>query len=192
MDIFTPTQNQTLMDYQNRIIKKLYFVTATVVDWIDIFTRPVYKHIVLESLQYCQQKKGLSIYDWVLMTNHLHLIVSVKGEVPLSDILRDFKKFTSKKIIETLQQDQQESRKRWMLSPFEYAGQNDRKIKRYRFWQEGVNCQEIFLPAYFIQKLNYIHANPVRAEIVNRAEDYRYSSAMDYSGDKGLLDIAEI
>jgi len=60
-----------------------------------------------------------------------------------------------------------------MLNQFEYAGKNDKKIKNYRFWQEGNNAQEIFLNDYFNQKLNYIHENPVKSEIVNRAEDYK-------------------
>ena len=87
------------MDTANRVLDELYFVTSTVVDWIDIFTRPKYKHIILESLAYCQEKKGLRIYAWVLMSNHLHMIVSSGTEASVSDILRDFKKFTSKRIM---------------------------------------------------------------------------------------------
>jgi len=87
------------MDIQHRINGEVYFVTDTVVDWVDIFTRPIYKHIVIESLQYCQEHKGLIIYAWVLMSNHLHPIVGSEGEAKVSDIWRDFKKFTSKEII---------------------------------------------------------------------------------------------
>ena len=81
------------MDTANRVLDELYFVTYTVVDWIDIFTRPKYKHIILESLAYCQEKKGLRIYAWVLMSNHLHMIVSSGTEATASDILRDFHGF---------------------------------------------------------------------------------------------------
>lgn len=87
------------MDIQNRIVGEVYFVTDTVVDWVDIFTRPIYKHIILDSLMYCQKEKGLIIYAWVLMSNHLHAIVGSSEEIKVSDIWRDFKKFTSKKII---------------------------------------------------------------------------------------------
>ena len=177
------------MDIQNRITGEVYFVTDTVVDWVDIFSRPRYKNIVLESLQYCQREKGLLIYAWVLMTNHLHMIVGSNEEYKVSDILRDFKKYTSKEIIRVLKTDIQESRREWMLNRFEYAGRNDKKITNYRFWQEGNDAQEIFLLDYFNQKLNYIHQNPVRAEIVNNPEDYRYSSAIDYAGGKGLLNV---
>jgi len=180
------------MDIQHRITGEVYFVTDTVVDWVDIFSRPCYKHIIISSLKYCQEQKGLLIYAWVLMTNHLHMIVGSGGEYKVSDIMRDFKKFTSKEIIRTLKTDIQESRRDWMLNRFEYAGRNDKKIKNYRFWQEGNDAQEIFLQDYFNQKLNYIHQNPVRAEMVNNPEDYRYSSAIDYAGGKGLIHVIVI
>ena len=177
------------MNIQHRITGEVYFVTDTVVDWVDIFTRPVYKHIIVDSLKYCQQHKGLIIYAWVLMSNHLHAIVGTTGENTLSDIWRDFKKFTSKEILNTLQTMPNESRREWMLNRFEYSGKNDKKIKNYRFWQEGNDAQEIFLNDYFEQKLNYIHYNPVIVEFVNSPEDYRYSSAIDWAGGKGLLDV---
>ena len=177
------------MDIKNRIEGEVYFVTDTVVDWVDIFTRPIYRHIIIESLQYCQKEKGLIIYAWVLMTNHLHMIAGTNGENRISDILRDFKKFTSKKIVQTLLVESGESRRDWMLNRFEYAGKNDKKITNYKFWQEGNDAQEIYLNDYFNQKLNYIHYNPVKAEIVNREEDYRFSSAIDWAGGKGLLDV---
>ena len=148
------------MDTANRVLDELYFVTSTVVDWIDIFTRPKYKHIILESLAYCQEKKGLRIYAWVLMSNHLHMIVSSGTEATASDILRDFKKFTSKRIMAELETDPQESRR-----------------------------ELIYLHDFFLQKLNYIHNNPVKQEIVARQEDYLYSSAVSYAGDKGLLEV---
>ena len=65
----------------------IYFLTLTVVDWVDIFTRPVYKQILIDSIKYCQQTKGLEVYAWCLMSNHLHLIAGVKedNEYNLSD-----------------------------------------------------------------------------------------------------------
>jgi len=159
---------------------------------VDIFSRPVYKHIVADSLEFCMQQKGLVIYAWVLMTNHLHLIAEARGESTLSDILRDFKRHTSRKIIETLQKDMKESRREWMLGRFAYAGKNDPKIKEYRFWQEGNDVQPLVSEYYLLQKLHYIHLNPVRAEFVNHAEEYKYSSAIDYCGGQGVLKIPKI
>jgi len=94
------------MGQKNKIYQDhIYFLTLTVVDWIDIFTRPIYRHIIVDSLKYCQKEKGLVIYAWVLMSNHLHLIASNKEGFSLSDILRDFKKFTSKQLIKSVKQE---------------------------------------------------------------------------------------
>lgn len=90
------------MNTANRVLDELYFITTTVVDWVNIFTRPKYKHIILESLAYCQQRKGLKIYAWVRMSNHLHMIVSAGAKQTVTDIMRDFKKFTGKRILVTL------------------------------------------------------------------------------------------
>ena len=98
------------MNIQHRITGEVYFVTDTVVDWVDIFTRPIFKHIIIESLQYCQKEKGLVIYAWVLMSNHMHMIVGANGVNKVSDIMRDFKKFTSKEILRTLLVEPTESR----------------------------------------------------------------------------------
>ncbi|PTX19580.1 transposase IS200 family protein [Pontibacter mucosus] len=80
------------MGLKNRVVPdSLYFLTMTVVDWVDIFTRPVYKHIIVDALKFCQDEKGLKLYAWVLMNNHLHLIAAAAEGKNLSDILRDFK-----------------------------------------------------------------------------------------------------
>ncbi len=171
----------------------LYFLTLTVVDWVDIFTRPVYKHILLESIKYCQDTKGLEIYAWCLMSNHIHLIAGVKeeNEDSLPDVLRDLKKFTSKKIVKEISWGI-ESRKKWMLNQFEFAGRYNPKIKDYKFWQDGNEAKEIHTLEFLQQKVDYIHMNPVVAELVEEAHHYKYSSAIDYSGGKGLLEIVFI
>jgi putative transposase len=178
------------MQIQNTVTKDIYFITTTIINWVDVFTRAQYKHIIVESLEYCQKEKGLVIYAWVLMSNHLHLIAGTQDtNINISDILRDFKKFTSKAIINDIQNNEQESRREWMLNLFAYAGKNDNKIKNYKFWQEGNDIQEIYSVDYLKQKLNYIHNNPVKAEFVISPEEYKYSSAIDYAGGKGLIKI---
>src|SRR5690606_38730047 len=125
------------MGIKNKISEGyIYFLTLTVVDWVDVFTRPVYRHILIDSLKHCQNEKGLEIYAWCLMSNHLHLIASAKEGFNLSDILRDFKKYTSKQLVVAIGKEN-ENRREWMLNRFEYAGVNDKKIKNYKFWQEG-------------------------------------------------------
>lgn len=166
----------------------VYFTTSTVIDWIDIFTRIDYKTVIIDSLKYNQQQKGLVIHSWCLMTNHLHMIVSAKEGFSLSAIMRDFKKFTSKEIIRTIV-DIQESRKDWMLKRFEYAAKYSKRIKNYKFWQDGNHPIELYTSKLIEQKLDYIHNNPVVVGIVEKSEEYLYSSARDYIGIKGLLDL---
>ena len=167
------------------LTKVLYFTTSTVIDWV-IFTRPSYRHIIVDSLAYCQSHKGLNIYAWVLMSNHLHMIADTNDDTTLGDVMRDFKKFTNKKVLKALQQDEQESRRDWLLDRFWFAGVNDKRIKNFK---EGNYVEEIYTMDFLLQKLNYIHQNPVRAEIVAKPEDYLFSSAMDYAGEKGLLKV---
>lgn len=168
---------------------ELYFTTSTVVDWLDVFTRPIYKHILLESLEYCQANKGLDIYAWVLMTNHLHMIVDTSGPDSIGDVLRDFKKFTSKSIVKAIQEKEQESRQEWLMNRFRFRAANDKKVTNYKFWQEDNHVETIYSYDFFKQKLDYIHQNPVRQEIVEKAEDYLYSSARNYAGMDGLLNV---
>ncbi len=166
----------------------IYFLTSTVVDWVDVFTRPVYRYIIIDSLQHCINEKGLELYAWVIMSNHIHLVAASKHGFDLSDTMRDFKKFTSKQITSAILTEN-ESRKEWMINRFEYAGRNDNKIKNYKFWQDGNEAKPIYNFEFLKQKIDYIHNNPVKAEIVEYAEQYKFSSAIDYAGGNGLLKV---
>ncbi|MBL7762206.1 MAG: transposase, partial [Chitinophagaceae bacterium] len=95
--------------YKIRNQAAAHFITFAVVEWIDVFTRKDYRDIVLESIKYCQAKKGLILHAWCIMSNHLHLVVAAK-ENYLSDVLRDFKKFTSKQIMNAIEENKHESR----------------------------------------------------------------------------------
>ena len=166
----------------------LYFVTLTIVDWIDVFTRREQKLTVVNSLEYCQKHKGLVIYAWCLMHSHLHILISAKEGFNLSDIIRDFKKFTSKEIIRKIN-DEPESRREWMLYRFEYAGKYLKRIKDYKVWQDGNMAKEIYGNEFLKQKLDYIHNNPVEEMVVAEPHHYLYSSAVNYAGEKGLLEV---
>ena len=165
----------------------IYFVTCTVIHWIDLFTRKELKHVILNSLRHCQKEKGLVIHSWCLMPSHLHLIISSRGE-ELSGIMRDFKKFTNKRIIKELKHIN-ESRKEWLLNAFEKSGSKLKRISNYKVWQDGNQPKEIETNTFLDQKLDYVHTNPVEAEVVDEPENYLYSSARDYCGVKGLLAI---
>lgn len=177
------------MGLKNRIVSGgMYFLTMTVVDWVDVFTRPIYKHILVDALKYCQQNKGLRLFAWCLMSNHLHLIAAAEEGRNLSDILRDFKQFTSRKIVATIQEEP-ESRRQWMLHRFEFNAIINPKVRHYKLWQDGNEAKEILSNDFLEQKLAYIHDNPVRAEWVNEPEHYRCSSASNYAGNGGLLQV---
>jgi len=159
-----------------------HFITCTVHQWVDVFIRAEYVSILLDSIRYCQKHKGLQVHSWVVMSNHFHMILSSKKS-NLSDIIRDLKKYTSRKIYEAIKQNPAESRKRWMLWLLNKDG-------NIWFWEEGYHGEEIYSQDFFIVKLNYIHLNPVRAFLVEKEEEYLYSSCGDYYGiRKGLLDL---
>ncbi|MDX2190307.1 MAG: transposase [Bacteroidota bacterium] len=162
----------------------VYFITCTVHQWVDIFTRSIYVEILLDSLRFCQKEKGLEIYAYVVMTNHIHLIISSKNG-KLSDTIRDFKKFTASKIVKAIAENEKESRKNWLLWLLKKDG-------HVWFWAEGYHGEEIFTKDFFDTKRNYIHQNPVRASIVEREEEYLYSSCGELYGiRKGKLELSE-
>ncbi len=165
---------------------KAHFITATVVDWIDVFTRKIYKDAVLDCLNFCIRNKGMILYGYVLMSNHIHLVVQSE-EGALSALIRDFKKFTAKTILEKIRSEP-ESRREWMLERFKKATESHSRNKNYQFWQYGNHAEEIYSDKFMWSKLHYIHLNPVRAGIVGQASDYIYSSASNYVGKEGILD----
>ena len=164
-----------------------HFITFTVVDWIDVFTRQTYKDVIIESLDYCIQNKGMILFGYVIMSNHIHMIIQSQ-EATLSDLIRDFKKFTAKSILEKIQ-NSPESRREWMLERFKLATESHSRNKNYQLWQYGNHPEEVYSNKFMWTKLDYIHLNPVRAGIVEKASHYVYSSASNYVSDSGLLKI---
>ena len=124
------------------------------------------------------------------MTNHLHMIIGRNRVYRIDEIIRDFKKYTSVHICRAIEGNVSESRRRWMLNIFGCAANESNKHQRYKFWQNEYHPIELSSNAVVDQKLMYIHENPVKEEIVENPEDYLYSSARDYAGRKGLLEIA--
>ena len=166
----------------------LYYLTFQVVMWVDIFTRKAYKDIIVDSLKYCQQNKGLEIYAFVIMTNHIHLIVRSKETHRLSDTIRDFKKFTANQLLAQIKEPT-ESRRDWILKRFEFAAKSHVRNSEYQVWTHENHAIELFSHSVTQQKLDYIHENPIRAGIVNKAEEYIYSSAANYAGLKGVIEV---
>lgn len=165
--------------------KGIYFVSFAVKDWIDVFICDKYKDIIIESLAYCQNHKGLEIFAWCIMTNHLHLIIRSKEGFLLHNILRDFKRHTSVKIVEAIKENQQEVRRNLFLENFETKN-------GLCFWGTDNHPIELWSNEVINQKLHYLHQNPVEEDLAFCPDQYVYSSAVDYAGEKGLLDIVII
>ena len=164
----------------------VYFLTFTVTDWVDVFSRNAYKTVIVDSLNYCIKNKGLIIFAWCLMSNHLHLVCRANEGFKLSAIIRDFKKFTAKAILK-LMEEEPESRREWMLYRFEFAGKYDNRIKKYKFWQETNHAVLLDSNEKIDQRINYTHLNPVKAMIVAEPCEYLFSSARDYAGEEGYV-----
>lgn len=167
-----------------------YFITSTIVEWIDLFTRIEYKQIIIESLNHCIAEKGLILNGWVLMTNHLHFIGYCEAPHRMSDFLRDFKKFTSKKLVSTIMEIP-ESRRDWMLDKFGFIARSTGRAENYKLWKDD-NHAILLRDIDALEKLDYVHNNPVKAGIVESPEEYIYSSAKDYAGLKGLVKLEMI
>jgi REP element-mobilizing transposase RayT len=165
--------------------RKLYYVTITVVGWIDVFTRKEYVYELIENIKYCQNNKGLNLYAYVIMSNHLHFIAS-SNEVPLNILLGNFKSYTSKRLIKQIEENSGESRKEWMLRIFNYFGKGNSQNEEYQFWQNGNHPIGLWSPKVIQQKIDYLHNNPVKQGIVATPEDYLYSSANEFSAIKVL------
>ena len=169
-----------------------HFVTFSVVGWIDVFSREQYKELFLESLKYCQEKKGMVLHAWVIMTNHVHLIISSISN-KLEHVVRDLKKFTSKQIIKAIKENNAESRKEWMLNIFSYTGKNNSNNKEFQFWKQDYHPIELDTPEKMKQRLDYLHENPVRGGLVWEPWHYKYSSAIDYyTNEHGLLKVEHL
>ncbi len=170
----------------------VYFVSFATVGFAGVFTKNRYREIIIKSLKYCQRNKGMEIYAWVIMSNHLHFVYRSKDKIPPGQILGDFKRFTSKQIVKSIMENPNEQRKYWLLDLFREAGKNVSNVNYYQFWRHDNMPIQLCSNKMIDQKINYIHNNPVKARIVHRPEDYIYSSAGDYYGEKGLLDITII
>jgi REP element-mobilizing transposase RayT len=168
----------------------LHYVTFQIVEWVDIFTRVVYRDIVIDSLRYCQQNKELEIYAFVVMSNHIHLLLR-SGIGKLSDTIGEFKSYTAKQILLAIELES-ESRRDWMLNLFEFAAKKHKRNEKHQVWTHENHPELIYSDKFLFQKMNYIHENPVRAGIVENPEDYSYSSARDLAGKSCLLNIVPV
>jgi REP element-mobilizing transposase RayT len=173
--------------YQIQKQEAAYFLTLQVVYWVDIFTRKKYRDIIIENLNYCINNKGLLVYSYVIMSNHVHLLIQSKT-AKLSDVLRDFKKYSTARMLFAIQ-NEAESRRDWLLKLFAHAAAQHKRNTNFQIWTHENHAEEVFSPKFTLQKIQYIHENPVRAGIVEKPEDYIYSSAKNYANGTGLVNV---
>ena len=167
-----------------------YFMTLTAVEWVDAFMRKEHKEILCNSLNHCVNEKGLEIFAYVIMSSHMHLIARAKNE-NLSDVMRDFKKYTSGVLLKDYRINK-ESRRDWMLDIFKKGGSVQKKKSKNQLWQYNNHAEEVYSPKFTLTKIKYIHNNPVEAGLVSRPEDYFYSSAGDYADIEGPVKVSVI
>ena len=165
-----------------------YFLTFQVVGWADVFSRKIYRDIIIESFEYCRKHKELEIYAYVIMTNHLHVIFRSKNGT-LSNTVRDFKKFTAGKILTEIEKSNTESRREWLKMIFEYHAKFNERVGEMQFWTHENHAVELSDDRMLEGKMEYIHLNPVRAGWVENPEDYLYSSARSISNLTAVLKV---
>ncbi len=159
-----------------------YFITSTIVDWLPLFDNSENVEIILNSLRFLQKEFRITLYAYVIMKTHLHLIACGDN---LSKEIAKFRSFTARKSIDYFKEHNQQE----TLQQLSQQKLSTRKDREYQFWQEGVQPKRIYDRKMMVQKVMYIHDNPVRKAYVEKPEDWLYSSAGAYAGLDGLLDI---
>jgi REP element-mobilizing transposase RayT len=167
---------------------QLYFVSFAVIEWIDLFIRVEYKDILLKSFEYCIRNKGLELYAYCIMTSHVHMIIGSHKE-PMQNIMRDLKRHTSEVLRKTIEQSKSESRREWMLQMMKEAGTKNSNNRGFQLWRQDNHPIELRDPQKRYKALNYIHYNPVEAGFVEKEEDWLYSSARNYHGLRGWIEV---
>jgi len=167
----------------------LYFVSFAAVYWIDVFVRELYCRLLTDALNYYIKESGMEIYCWCIMPSHLHLIFRDQQNHP-ELLLGRFKSYTSKMLQKEIALNVSESRKEWMLWMFKRAASKNSNVKNGMLWQHNNKPIELWSEDVIEQKVNYIHNNPVAAGFVTGPEHWKYSSAVDYAGGKGLVNVS--
>ena len=164
----------------------IYFVSFATVYWIDVFIRESYFELMIQALSFFRKERGMLIYGYCIMPSHVHLLFQAKKENP-SALIRDLKKFTATNLVNLIRDNQQESRKEWLLWMFRRAAAKRSNVKDYQFWQQDNHPIEIWSLSVFEEKLNYIHQNPVKSGFVENAWEWKYSSAKNYCDDMSAV-----
>jgi putative transposase len=159
-----------------------YFMTCTTVAWLPVFTQPRLVEIVFDSWRFLQRERGVQLFGYVILENHLHWIA--RGDGLASQVGR-FKSYVARRIIDEMAARGFET----MLQELHYFKLRHKTDQTHQLWQEGSHPQQIQNDEMMLQKLDYIHNNPVRRGYVDDPTHWRYSSARNYAGMPGLIDV---
>lgn len=165
-----------------------YFISFATVNWVDIFTREIYFQILIENIDFCRKNKGMELFCYCIMPNHVHIIFRSLNDDP-AGLIRDFKGYTSRKLIKEVKENPRESRKEYLLKMFEEAGSTKSNVEKYQLWQHDNMPIELFSNKVIKQKFDYIQNNPVEEGLVFNTIDWKYSSARNYYGDNSVVEI---
>ena len=159
-----------------------YFMTCTIVGWLPVFTRPEAADIIFGSWRHLQQERSFELFAYVILENHVHLI----GAAPeLPKAMQSFKSYTAKRIIDLLC----EHGAQVILKQLRALKLRHKQESEYQVWQEGSKPKQMRTPDMMRQKIEYIHQNPVKRGYVDDPVYWRYSSARNYAGLPGLIDV---
>jgi REP element-mobilizing transposase RayT len=173
------------MEKRYRIEGSIYYITSVIYNRLKIFTQPSFVIPIIDSLNYYRFQYACKIIGFVIMFDHIHLLLYPQEEKSITEFMRDFKRFTSGRIT---RQAKLENKKEW-VEIFEKSGAETERAE-YKVWQDSFWEQSIFTESFLQQKLDYIHLNPVRAGIVESALDYPYSSCRNYfNNDNSLIEV---
>jgi putative transposase len=159
-----------------------HFLTATINNWLPLFTRPEAVEIVLDAWRFLRREASFELFGYVVLENHLHFIARSPD---LGRDLQRFKSYTARQLI-TLLEERQATRLLELLALFK---RRHKQQSHYQVWEEGSHPQVVDNEAVMRQKLEYIHLNPVKRGYVDLPEHWRYSSARNYAGQQGLIEV---
>jgi putative transposase len=159
-----------------------HFLTMTIVEWIPLFINKDIVSIIIDSIKFIQNERSFTLYAYDIMEHHLHLIASNDH---LNKTIKEYKSFTAREIIDYLKERDSNS----LLEKLKSAKLSHKTESKYQLWQEGSHPEEIYNEKMLLQKIDYIHNNPVRRGYIDEPSQWRYSSARNYNGEEGLLEI---
>ena len=164
---------------------KTYFISSSVIHWLPLFVIPALAEIVIDSLNFLCGKGRIKIHAWVLMETHLHLIATCSDT---SGEMRKFKSYTARRIVDALRTDGPV----FFLKQLRFYKKRHKEGQTFQVWQEGIHPKVIQDEGMLKSTMEYIHYNPVKRGYVDDPVHWRYSSARDYTGERGLVEIDKL